>query len=149
MRRFIFPLLGVVAILALGAIPAASASKGHARPHIVRCGTLYTPACKKPTIVVHSKVVCEHTGTTIHFPISLHGNAGLRKVVIKVGGRTITTKKFKGGPVNRSLVVAVNTRGSKPGLFTLTVAITDVRGKTVTRTAHFTICKPKPPVFTG
>lgn len=146
MRRLIFPLLGVVAVVALSAIPVASASKSHA---VKKCGTLYTPPCKKPTIAVASKVTCAHTGTVLKFPIHVKGNAGLRKVTVKVGGKTIKVVTFKGGPTNKTITVAVSTRGSKAGLFTLTVITTDVRGKSVSKNAHFTICKPKPPVFTG
>jgi hypothetical protein len=142
-------LLAAVAVLGLTAIPAATATKSHAHRNPPKCGTLYKPPCRKPTIVVQSRVACVKTGTILRFPITVRGNAGLRTVTVKLGSRTIRVVRFKNRPTRRSFVVAVNTRGSKPGIFTLTVRVTDVRGKSVTRRAHFLICKPKPPIFTG
>ena len=44
--------------------------------------------------------------------------------------------------------VTISTRGLQPGLYKVTVKVTDVRGVTRSHTGHFAICKPKP-VVTG
>jgi hypothetical protein len=82
------------------------------------------------------------------FPIRLRSVAGLAKAKVKVGSRTVSTVKFKGSPVKKTVNVKVNTHGDKPGLHTITVKATDTRGKSSTGRAHFTICRPAP-VFTG
>jgi hypothetical protein len=150
MRKIVFSLVGAVAVLALTASLAVGASKGDPRAHASAplCGTLYTPPCTAPTVVVKSIVACKNTGTELHFPITVSGNAGLKSVTVKLGNKTIKTVKYTSRPKHKSLTVSVNTHGFKPGVYTLTVKVTDVRGKTHTRVVHFTICTPKP-VFTG
>jgi hypothetical protein len=68
--------------------------------------------------------------------------------MVRMGKTTVKNFTFKGRPTHKSVAVSINTHGFKPGLYTLTVKVTDVRGKNAIRLAHFTICKPKP-VFTG
>ncbi len=149
MRKLVFSLVGVVAVLAMTASLATGATKRPAA-HLgaVKCGGLYQPPCVKPTIIVRSAVACQQTGTVLRFPIRLHSVAGLSRATVKVGGRTVKTVKFTGSPTNRTITVRVSTRGQRPGLFTITVRVTDTRGKTATGRAHYTICRPAP-VFTG
>jgi hypothetical protein len=146
MRKVLFTLVGAVAVVAMTASLASGAAKPVA--HAAQCGGLYQPPCVAPVVVVRSAVACQQTGTTIKFPIKLHSNAGLSGVTVKVGKKTIKKVKYPKHPENATLNVKVNTRGYKPGLFTITVKATDTRGKSTTRRAHFTICKPAP-VFTG
>jgi hypothetical protein len=149
MRRVAFWLLGAVAVLAVTTSFASGATQaGSARAPVVKCGGLYQAPCVAPSVIVRSAVACQATGTTLHFPIRLHSVAGLSRATVKLGRRTIMKVKFKGSPTTKTINVSVNTRGDKPGLYTITVKATDTRGKSSTGRAHFTICKPAP-VFTG
>jgi hypothetical protein len=150
MRKFLISLVGVCAIFAMTAGLASSATKSRHAAHasVVRCGGLYQPPCKKPVVISRSIVACQQTGTTISFPITLHANAGLRSATVRVDGKKIVSKKFPGNPTDASFRVSVKTKGFKSGLHTLSTKATDSRGKSATKSVHFTICKPKP-VFTG
>jgi hypothetical protein len=149
MRKLVYSVAGVVAVLALTASLATGAT-AHPVAHsgAVRCGGLYQPPCVAPTVIVHSAVACKATGATLHFPIRLHSIAGLSSATVKLGNRTIKVVKFHGSPTTRTITVSINTRGDKPGLRTITVRVVDTRGKSGTGRAHFTICRPAP-VFTG
>jgi hypothetical protein len=128
---------------------ATSATKARkAAQPTVRCGGLYKPPCRAPVVISRSVVACQNTGTTISFPIRLHSSAGLRSVVVRVDGKKIKSKKFSGAPTDASFRVRVSTRGFKAGLHTLATKVTDTRGKSKSKSVHFSICKPKP-VFTG
>lgn len=146
MRKLLISLIAVSALFAMTASLASSATK---KPR-VRCAnnSIYFPPCKKPTVISRSIVSCQNKGTTLTFPISVHANAGLRRAVVRLGGRTIKTKTFPGNPTDASFSVRVSTHGFGPGLFTLSTTVTDVRGVNASKAVHFTICKPKP-VFTG
>jgi len=148
MRKFILALAGAVALVALTANLAVGASRRAKDPAPTRCGTLYTPPCKGPAAVVRSKIACQNSGTVLRFPVSASGSAGLREVTVHFGGKTIKVVHYTGAPLKKTLTVVINSKGFKPGLYSLTVKVTDVLGKTVTKVAHFTICTPKP-VFTG
>jgi hypothetical protein len=149
MRKVIVGLAGICAVLAASVgIASASGGGAHSAQAGVTCDTLYTPPCGPPSAVVVSKASCQKTGKTLHFPIRLHAPAGLRKVLVTFRGKKIKTVTYQGKPETKTLSVTISTRGFKPALFTLTVKVTDVKGRTATRHAHFTICKPKP-VFTG
>jgi hypothetical protein len=149
MRKLMFVLVAVVAALAMTASLATGATKAPAaHGSVVRCGNLYQPPCVSPVVIVRSAVACAQTGKTLRFPIRLHSVAGLARATVKVNGRTVKTVKFTGSPTTKTVVTKVNTRGSKPGLHTITVRAVDTRGKSATGRAHFTICRPAP-VFTG
>ena len=149
MRKFVLALMGAIALIALTA-NLASGAKGGARAHssAALCNTLYTPPCTPPKATVASKVACSNTGTILTFPVTASANAGLKKVTVTFRGKVIKTVKFAHQTTKKRFTAVISTRGFKPGLYTLTVKATDARGKTVTKTAHFTICHPKP-VFTG
>jgi hypothetical protein len=148
MRRFGL-MAGAVAVVAASAgLATSSVARVHAHAAAPLCGTLYTPPCRPPSGTVISIPSCRNTGAILHFPITASANAGLKKVVVMMGTTTVGTFKFKGRPTHKSVSQTINTHGLKPGLYTLKVQVMDVRGKTATRFAHFTICKPTP-VFTG
>ena len=149
MRKLVFSLAGVIAVLALTASLAVGASHGP-RGHVsaVKCGGLYQPPCIKPVVIARSAVACQNTGTTLRFPVAVRANAGLKSATAKFRGKTIKTVKFKGSPTNGSFTVVVHTQGLRPSIFTLTIKATDTRNVSASRNVHFTICKPKP-VFTG
>jgi hypothetical protein len=117
-----------------------------------RCGTRYTPACTNPHLtVVPLNLQCHGVGSKFSLSnITASSNSGIRKVVIKVGNKTITSKTYKGnGPTQVTIRgVRVSTAGLGVGIHTITVTTTDIRGHKVTRTLRFTICKPVP-IFTG
>jgi hypothetical protein len=150
MRKLTVTLLSALALAGLSAGGAFAAH--HARAHSAAppalCGTLYKPPCAPPSSVISSIASCRGAGTVIKMPIRLHSNAGLKSVKVTLRGRTIKSLKFKGRPTSKTLRVSISTRGLKAGIYTVTVKVTDVRGVTRSRAAHFSICKPKP-VFTG
>lgn len=151
MRKLIVVSVGVVAALAMTASLATGATKApaaHRSQSQVLCGGLYQPPCVSPTVIVRSAVACRKTGKVLFFPVRLHSVAGLARATVKVGRRTIKSVTFKGSPRTKTVVAKVNTRGDRPGLFTITVKAVDTRGKSATGRAHFTICRPAP-VFTG
>jgi hypothetical protein len=147
MRRVLVTLLAAFAVLALTANLAAGANKPAAHP-AAKCGGLYQPPCIGPTVIARSAVACRNTGAVLRFPVSVHAIAGLAKATAKYKGKVIKSITFHGNPQSGHFTVVISTRGNKPGLFTLTLHVTDVRGKSASRTVHFTICRPKP-VFTG
>lgn len=152
MRKVVFSVIGAFAVLATTAslvtVAGAAAQQPEAHVSAAKCGALYQPPCVKPTIIVRSAVACAKTGKVLRFPIRLHSLAGLSRATVKVGSRTVKTFTFKGDPNDKTVTVVVDTRGKKPGLYTITVKATDARGKSSTGRAHFTICRPAP-VFTG
>lgn len=150
MRKLLISLIAVSAVFAMTASLASSRTRAPAAhvTAVVRCGGLYKPPCKKPTVITRSIVSCQQTGKVLSFPISVHANAGLKRAVVRQGGRTIKTKTFPGYPTSASFSATVSTHGFGPGLFSLGVTVTDTRGKTASKTVHFTICRPQP-VFTG
>jgi hypothetical protein len=147
MRKFILSLVVAIAAIAMTASLASGANRGRAHSAAL-CGTLYKPACTAPTAAVASIVACRTTGTTLTFPVTASSNAGLRRITVTFRGTVIKSVGVTGATTKKHFTVALSTRGFAPGLYSLTVKATDARGKSVTRTAHFTICTPKP-VFTG
>jgi hypothetical protein len=148
MRKFILVLMSAVALVAMTASLASGAKRTRAHSSAALCNTLYTPPCTPPKATVASKVACSQTGAILSFPVTASANAGLKKITVKFRGKVIKTVKVASGTTKKKFSVVINTHGFKPGLYTLVVKATDARGKTVTKTAHFTICHPKP-VFTG
>ena len=150
MRRLLISLVGVFAVFAMTASLASSASRPQNAAHAsaIHCGGLYQPPCTAPVVISRSVVACQQTGTTLTFPVTLRANAGLRGATVRFRGKKVKSKKFPGNPTSAKFKVTVHTKGLKAGLFTLSTKVTDTRGKSATKSVHFTICKPKP-VFTG
>jgi hypothetical protein len=141
MRRIIIAVMGTVAVIGATASLAAGAS-----PPL--CGTLYTPTCRAPQAVVASIAACKAAGATVNFPISLSANAGIKKVTVTFRGKTIKSVSFSGKPTKKKLTAGIHTAGLSPGIYSVSVKITDARGKSKTSVAHFSICHPAP-IFTG
>jgi len=149
MRKFIVTLVSVFVVAGLTAsIATARHGKAHSSAPPALCGTLYKPACAPPGAVFSSIAACRAAGAAVGVPIRLHAIAGLKSATVLLKGHKVKTFNFKGRPQNRSVRVAFSTRGLRPGLYTFTVKVTDVRGVTRKRIGHFSICKPKPK-FTG
>jgi hypothetical protein len=71
----------------------------------------------------------------------VHARAGLRRVTVFLGKNRIKSITYKGKPKTKQFSVTITTRGLKPGVHTLTVKVRDVKGKTTSKHAHFSICK--------
>jgi len=149
LRKFIISLLGVVAVVGITAsIATASHGRAHSAASGALCGTLYKPPCAPPGAVFSSLAACTAKASVTISNIRLHAIAGIRKATIAVNGHTVKTVTYTNRPQNKTIGVTISTRGLKPGLYKVTVKVTDVRGVTRSHTGHFAICKPKP-VVTG
>jgi len=154
---------------AKAASPNAKAASSNAKGKT--CGTLYTPPCKakpkkkhkhkpkpKPKPTTKPKLTntplspgCKTAGPAYKLPtFTFVSNAGIRKIKVVFASKTVKAFTFKGkGPKQFKLNgVRVPTKGLKAGAHNVTVAAVDVKGKSVSKTVRFTICKAKP-VFTG
>lgn len=140
MRKLLISLIAVSAVFAATAGVASSTPQGPC--------AVSAQYCPPPTVKATSIVSCEATGKTLRFPITAIAEAGLKSALVRFRGKTITKKSFPSHPNTAHFTAKLSTRGFRPGLFRLTASITNVFGKTASRTVHFTICKPKP-VFTG
>lgn len=148
MRKLFVALLSVSVVAGI-ATGIASGAGHRAHAAAPKCGTLYTPPCAPPGAVFSSLAACKAAGTLISVPVKLHAVAGIKSASMYVNGHKVKTYTYKNHPRNVSIGdVPISTRGLKPGLYTMTVKVTDVRGVTRSHTGHFAICKPKP-VFTG
>jgi hypothetical protein len=152
-----------IATLVVGCAVAAGASgvATAARPHVggKKCGTKYTPACKKhhevftkPRIVTPPvSPKCVNTGATYMLPkVTFTANAGIRTIQVREGLRTIKVVRFKGrGKTKYSLGgLMVATTGLSAGGHQLSVKVTDTRGRSASATVRFSVCVTTP-VFTG
>jgi hypothetical protein len=148
-RRVMYMVAGMAAAAAVtvGAVGVASGA------NTVKCGGLYQPTCKSPTIVTTISTTCHKEGTTIHIPaITIKAIAGLREIEITVKGSKKPVKVYKNLHSATSKKVGgitVNTHGLKPGAHTIMIKVIDTRGKTVTKSYRIAICTIKPPPFTG
>jgi hypothetical protein len=144
-----FMLLGVAAAIAVG-VGAVGVASGAST---VKCGGLYQPSCTNPTIATTISAKCHKVGSTIRLPaIVIKSNAGLKTISISLKGRKKPIKVYKNlNSATKKTVggITINTKGLKPGAHTITIKVTDSRGKTVTKTVRIAICVPKPPPFTG
>lgn len=149
MRRVMYLLVGVAAALAvtIGAVGIASGA------NTVKCGHLYQPDCTLPKITTTISAVCHKEGSKITIPkIAITSNAGLKSIVVTLKGRSKPIKVYKNlHSATKKTVggISINSKGLKPGSHTVTIKVTDTRGKTTTRVVHIAICVPKPPPFTG
>ena len=148
MRRIIIALVGTVVVVGATASLASGASRPKAHAAKQLCGTLYTSPCTAPKAVVASIAACKAAGATVNFPISLSANAGIRKVTVTFRGKTIKSVSYSGQPTKKKLTAGVHTAGLSPGIYSVSVKITDANRKSKTSVAHFSICKSAP-VFTG
>lgn len=130
----------------------ALAAQTHARPLVstTRCGNKYTPACIKPTIKPNpASTKCVTAGGSFTLPsVRFTSNAGIRKIQIREGSKTLKTITFKGqGPTQYTLKgLTVSTLRLDSGGHPLTVKITDVKGRTATKTLSFSICQSSPKI---
>lgn len=77
-------------------------------------------------------------------------NSGIKSITVKEAGRTLKSITFTGqGPTQYSIKgLLVSTAGLKAGGHPVTVKITDVSGRSVSKTLRFSVCVSTP-VFTG
>jgi hypothetical protein len=146
-----------------GASGIADAASSNAKGKT--CGTLYTPKCKakpkkhkpkpppttKPNVTAPTTPGCKKMGLAAELPtFTFVSNAGLRKIKVVFQAKTLKVLTFKGkGPKDFKLIgVRVPTKGLAAGAHQATVTAVDVKGKSVSKTVRFTICKPAPH-FTG
>jgi hypothetical protein len=145
MRRVLYMSVGVVAAIVATASIAAAASPA-------LCGTRYTPVCTAPNIShIPVSVACHAPASKIHLAaFTASANAGIKKITVTVHSKTVTVLSESGHGAKKKTIrgLTINTAGLAAGAHTITIKIVDNRGKTVTTTYHFAICKPKP-VFTG
>jgi ribosomal protein L28 len=128
------------------------AAQTHARAHVstTRCGNKYTPACIKPTIKTKASTKCVSPGSSFTVPsIRFTSNAGIREIRIREGSKTLKTIKFKGsGPTQYTLKgLAVSTLRLAAGGHPLSVKITDIKGRSTTKTLSLTVCSTTPKII--
>jgi len=140
----------VACAVAAGATGVATA----ARPHVSgsRCGTKYAPACTRPHIKTPPvSAKCVDTGNTYKLPnVTFTSNAGIRRIQVMAGSRVVKTISFSGrGPTQYKLHgLSVTTLGLGAGGHAITLRITDVKGRSASRTLRYSVCVSTP-VFTG
>ena len=157
LRRAISTVVLAVAFIA-GAAGVAMAAGTHAGTRAgthalhARCGTTYTPACTKPRISNKApSPKCVNTGIRYTLPmIRFTSNAGIRLIEVRMGTKVIRRILFKGrGPTSWTVRnLRVPTLGLGSGGHLLSVRVTDVKGRSASRTLRFSVCVSTP-VFTG
>jgi hypothetical protein len=77
-------------------------------------------------------------------------NSGIRKIQIREGARTLKLITFKRqGPTQYTVKgLRVSTLGLFAGGHPITVKVTDIRGRSASKTLRFSVCVATP-VFTG
>lgn len=127
-------------------------ASAHSHVSTRRCGNKYTPACTKPRIVNRAlSAKCVSAGSKYKLPkITFTSNSGIRRIQIREGARTIKLIRFKGQgrtqyTINR---LQVATLGLVAGGHPIILRVTDIRGRSVSKTLRFSVCKATP-VFTG
>jgi hypothetical protein len=133
-----------------GASGVASASQKHVATR--RCGTKYTATCTVPKITnkpVSAK--CISTGAAYTLPsMTFTSNSGIKKIQITEGGRTIKVISFNGQGRTQYTIksLRLSTAGLNAGGHPITVKVTDIRGRSASKTLRFSVCVATP-VFTG
>lgn len=141
-------------VVACAFVAGASGVATAARVHVstTRCGNKYTPACTKPKIKNKPlSAKCVSAGSRYTLPdITFTSNAGLRRIQVREGSKTLRTISFTGkGPTQFALKgLAVSTVGLNSGGHQLSVKVTDVKGKSASKALRFSVCVSTP-VFTG
>jgi hypothetical protein len=151
-RRSIFSFAGLILVVALcGGTASAAALPG--------CGPLryHEFRCSAPVLTVKADPGCQApNGRYLLPPIHIRANGGLRKVVIKLKGRTVRTLHYhhagavpsERGPRFKT-IKGVKIRKLKHGRYRVYVQATDYLGKKSHTTFPIAVCKPPPPPFTG
>ena len=145
-----------ITTVVVGCAVAAGASgiATAASPHVAgkRCGTKYTPTCVAPHIKTPPvSAKCVDTGSTYKLPkVTFTSNAGIRRIQVREGARTVKQVSFSGrGPTQYSLRgLRVPTVSLGVGGHVITIRVTDIRGRTASKTLRFSVCVATP-VFTG
>lgn len=149
MRKAISTVAVVCAFLASASGVALAA---HSHVSTKRCGGKYTPTCTIPHITnTPPSPKCSDVGHKVKLPnMTFTSNSGIKSITVKEGGRTIKNVSFKGqGPTQYSIKgLMVSSTGLKAGGHLVSVKITDVRGRSASKTLRFSICVSTP-VFTG
>lgn len=118
-----------------------------------RCGTRYTKACTPPRFTIVLSPGCHKAGGAVTLPATTFTSvAGIRRIDVTFNFAPLKTIRFSGsGPQQYTLRgLKVSTQGLKAGIYPVTVTITDVRNKVLTRTVRFSVCRPATkPIFTG
>ena len=157
MRKAITTLV-VACAVAAGVSGVATA----AGPHVStkKCGTKYTPACRKQAAKHFGKPTiktppvsprCVATGTTYKLPsMTFTAPAGIRSIQVREGSKTVKTISFRGhGTTKYSLRnLVLHTLGLGAGGHAISVRITDAKGRSASKTLRFSVCVSTP-VFTG
>lgn len=151
--------VGVLAVAGFSAASIAVAAPSASSSAVAqRCGTgQYEKKCTKPTFTYKApSLKCQAPDAAFNVPtITFTSIAGLRKITVKLGGKTVKTVTFKGnGPTQYKLSgLTIATKGLGAGSHNVEVAAIDVKNKTTSSTMRFVVCKPTPvatkPVFTG
>jgi hypothetical protein len=129
------------------------AAQTHARAHVstTRCGNKYTPACIKPAIKPNpAGTKCVSPGSSYKLPnVRFTSNAGIREIQIRQGSKILKTIKFKGqGPTQYTLKgLEVSTLRLAAGGHPLTVKITDIKGRSATKSLSFAVCSTTPKII--
>jgi hypothetical protein len=140
--------IGIAAVV--GAIAMSGVDSGATGK---RCGTKYTKPCTIPSVNLRTPpVVCHKPSTSFDLPAAtLTSLPGMRKIVVTEDGKKVLKSvSFKGqGPQQYSVSrLKISTAGLKSGVHSITITVTDVRGKKASRTVRFSVCASVP-VFTG
>ncbi len=161
----------VACAVAAGASGVATAAGPNASGK--RCGTKYTPACKKnkpnkpnkpntpntPQVRYTKPKIktppvsarCVDTGANYRLPkMTFTANAGIRRIQVREGSKTVKVITFHGhGRTKYSLKhLSLHTLGLGSGGHAITVRVTDARGRSTSKTLRFSVCVATP-VFTG
>lgn len=149
MRKAISTVVVACAFLA-GASGVATAAGKHVSTR--RCGHRYTPSCTKPHITSHKvSPKCVVSGTGFKLPkITFTSNSGIRRIQVRENGRSVKLVKFKGqGKTQYKLSgLKLRTLGLNSGPHVVSVKVTDIRGRSASKTMRFAVCVATP-VFTG
>lgn len=145
-------ILAVTVVLAMVVGASAVATAGQSHVTAKRCGGRYGPSCTKPNILNKPlSMSCVHLGAGYELPvITFTSNSGIRDIKVEAGGTTVKTVTFSGqGPTQYVLKhFRLSTLGFNSGPQAVTLSVTDVKGRTVSKVLRYSICVAKP-VFTG
>jgi Tfp pilus assembly protein PilX len=150
-KKFVAPAMASGALMLSILAPV-----GHAQLPTCPPGTTNVQYCQVGPPVLSAQALsaaCRASAARVHIPATtITSVGGLKRVTVKLDGRTIKTVKIsaKTSALNSFTLknLSISTKGLKAGLHTVTVTAVDAAGRTARRVFRFTICKPKPK-FTG